>query len=300
MQRRDFAALLALAFTGGCAATQAAAQAATQAGVQPRRWPDAAQRLGELEARTGGRLGVLLLDGRSGERAGHRADERFPMCSTFKWLASACLLAQVDTGRESLQRRVRFGREALVPYSPVTEQHVGGPGMSLAELCEATITLSDNTAGNLVLEAIGGPAALTRYARTLGDTLTRLDRIEPGLNEARPGDERDTTTPAAMAANLQRLLLGDALSPGSRRQLVDWMLATQTSGERLRAGLPAGWRLADKTGSGARGSTNDVGVFWPPDGAPVVAAVYLTECEAAAERRNGALAAVARMAWEGA
>lgn len=166
--------------------------------------------------------------------------------------------------------------------------------MTLAELCEATITTSDNAAGNLILESFGGPPALTRYARTLGDTVTRLDRRETELNEATPGDPRDTTTPRAMAANLRATMVGDALSRGSREHLVRWMEATRTNGQRLRADLPAGWRLGSKTGGGGRGTTNDVGVFWPPGRAPIVVAVYLTETNAAESARNGALASVAR------
>lgn len=253
-----------------------------------------AARCRAIEAELGGRLGVALLDGRSGRRSDWRGAERFPMCSTFKWLASAALLARVDAGRERLERRLRFQRAQLVTHSPVTERHTGAPGMTLAALCEATITESDNTAGNLVLQALGGPGMVTRYARSLGDAFTRLDRIEPFLNDSLPGDERDTTTPAAMAGLLQRLLLGDALKPASRRKLTDWMLATRTSGERLRKNLPAGWRLADKTGSGANGSHNDVGVFWRPDGSPVVVAVYFTGSGRSFDERSTAIAAIAR------
>jgi beta-lactamase class A len=254
-----------------------------------------ATRCRAIEAELGGRLGVALLDVRSARHSAWRGDERFPMCSTFKWLASAALLARVDAGRERLERRLRFERAQLVPHSPVTGRHIGAPGMTLAALCEATITESDNTAGNLILQALGGPQAVTRYARSLGDASTRLDRIEPHLNESLPGDERDTTTPRAMAVLLQRLLLEDTLRPASRQLLTDWMLATRTSGERLRKDLPAGWRLADKTGSGANGSHNDVGVFWRPDGSPVVAAVYFTGSTAGFDARNRAIAAVARL-----
>jgi beta-lactamase class A len=304
MDRRSFHALAAAAaFAGtGLALALPGARAADAGAPAPRPadGPEAAlaARCRALEGEVGGRIGVALIDGRSGTgtplHAAWRGDERFPMCSTFKWLASAALLARVDGGHEHLARRLRFERRALVAHSPVTERHTGAPGMTLGELCEATITESDNTAANLILQALGGPAAVTRYARGLGDAVTRLDRTEPQLNESRPGDERDTTTPRAMAGLLQALLLGDALRPAARQQLVDWMLATRTSGERLRKDLPAGWRLADKTGSGAHGSHNDVGVFWRPDGRPVVLAVYCTGSSAGVAERNAVIAALAR------
>ena len=178
-------------------------------------------------------------------------------------------------------------------YSPVTEQHVND-GMTLAALCEAAITLSDNTAGNLLLRHLGGPGAIGDFARTLGDHHTRLDRWETELNEARPGDPRDTTTPATMAANLQRLVLGDSLSAASRDQLIAWMLASQTGAAKLRAGLPPTWRIGDKTGSGERGTTNEIAVIWPPQRKPVIACVYLTQTQASADARNAALTAIGR------
>jgi beta-lactamase class A len=246
-----------------------------------------------LEKRSGGRLGVAVLRA-DGQAEGHRLDERFPMCSTFKWLAAAHVLQRVDAGQERLDRRIVFGADALKHHSPITSQRVGGEGMTLAELCHATITVSDNAAGNLILASFGGPAGLTRFARGLGDAVTRLDRWEPELNEARPGDPRDTTSPRAMARLLQTLVLGPALSPASREQLAGWLEATETNGQRLKAELPAGWRLGSKTGTGARGTTNDVGIFWPPGKPPVVVAVYLTETGAGEAVRNGTVAAVAR------
>ena len=163
-------------------------------------------RLAEIEKATGGRLGVGVLDGGSGRLAGHRQDERFPLCSTFKFLAAALVLARVDRGQERLERRVHYARDELVTYSPVTEKHAGQDGMTMAQVCEAAVTLSDNTAGNLMLASFGGPAGLTAFMRSIGDPHTRLDRIETALNEARPGDLRDTTTPAAMAASMQKIL----------------------------------------------------------------------------------------------
>lgn len=251
-----------------------------------------------LEAAAGGRLGLAILDVSDGHLVGHRLDERFAMCSTFKWLASAAILSRVDQGRLSLDKRSRFGPGDLVPWSPVTERRTGGDGMSLAELCEAAITVSDNTAGNLILDTLGGPGAVTDFARSLGDTVSRLDRREPDLNEARPGDPRDTTSPRAMTALLRNAVLGEALAPESRDRLRGWLEATSTNRKRLRADLPPGWRMGSKTGTGARGTTNDVGIFWPPGRAPIIASVYLTESKADEPARDGAIAAVARWLQE--
>ncbi len=246
-----------------------------------------------IETSAAGRLGVAVLDTADGRLQGHRLDERFPMCSTFKWLAAALVLSRVDAGQERLDRRIAFGADALVPNSPVTSRHAGGGSMTLAELCEATITVSDNAAANLILHSFGGPPALTRYARSLGDTATRTDRLEPLLNEAAPGDPRDTTTPRGMATSLRAAVVDKALSAASREQLTRWMEASLTNGKRLRANLPPGWRLGSKTGTGDRGSTNDVGVFWPPGRAPIVVAVYLTASRASESARNAAVARVA-------
>jgi beta-lactamase class A len=253
----------------------------------------------DIEVGVAGRLGVAVLDTATGVLDGHRLDERFPMSSTFKTLAAAWVLARVDAGQERLDRRVVVTRESLLEWAPVTSRHVGGAGMTLAELCEAAITVSDNTAANLLLAGTGGPAAVTAFMRRLGDDVTRLDRTEPTLNESRPGDPRDTSTPRAMAQTLRKLMLGDALSPAGRAQLVQWMAANTTGAKRLRAGVPFDWRVADKTGTGRLGSTNDVGVLWPPQGAPRVVVAYLTECKAPADAREAALASVARSATGG-
>jgi beta-lactamase class A len=254
----------------------------------------AARRWSEIEAAVGGRLGVAVLDTATGELAGHRLDERFAMCSTFKALAVALVLARVDGGAERLDRRVVVTPESVLEWAPVTGKHVGGEGMTVAELCEAAITVSDNTAANLLLASSGGPAGITAFARRIGDDVTRLDRIEPALNEAAPGDPRDTSTPRAMARTLRGVLLGDVLSEASRALILRWMSAAVTGTRRLRAGVPFDWRVADKTGTGDLGSTNDVGVLWPPRRAPLVVVSYLTECRAPADAREAALADVAR------
>ena len=248
----------------------------------------------EIEVSVAGRLGVAVLDTATGELTGHRLDERFAMCSTFKFVAAAMVLARVDAGQERLDRRLVVARESLLEWAPVTSKRVGGAGMTVAELCEAAITVSDNTAANMLLASAGGPAAVTAFARRIGDDVTRLDRTEPALNEGTPGDPRDTSTPRAMAQTLRAVLLGKALSDPSRGRLVAWMTATSTGAGRLRAGLPADWRLAHKTGTGRLGGTNDIGVAWPPGRAPLVVVTYLTECKAPEDAREAALASVAR------
>lgn len=255
-----------------------------------------AAHLAALERQHGGRLGVAMLDTGSGQHVGHRADERFLMCSTFKLLAAAAVLARVDQGSEQLDRRITYGKDVLLEWAPETSRHVGAQGMTVGELCQAAITVSDNTAANLLLTSLGGPAAVTAFVRTLGDPLTRLDRIEPELNRTRPGDLRDTTTPAAMLADMQALLLGDALSPASRGQLIEWLCGNTTGNQQLRAGLPAGWRIGDKTGSGAQQETNDIAIIWPPQRKPLLVTAYYTGSAVDKDGRHAVLAAVGRLA----
>jgi len=247
------------------------------------------------ERRAGGRLGVAAIDTATGKRIGWRADERFPMCSTFKALMVACVLQKVDRGQERLDRLVSYGKADLLDYAPVARAHVGEGGMKLSELAAAVIELSDNTAANLLLDSIGGPAGYTRFARTIGDTHTRLDRNEPALNTSIPGDVRDTTTPGAMADDLNRVLLGDALSPASRKLLTGWMIACRTAGNRIPAGLPKGWISGNKTGTGQNGSTNDIAIVWPPGRKPILLAVYYTGSKADMKARETVLADVARI-----
>jgi beta-lactamase class A len=211
--------------------------------------------------------------------------------STFKFLAAASVLSRVDRGSEQLDRRIPIEPSDLVEYAPVTGKHVGG-GLTVAELCDAAVVLSDNPAGNLLLATMGGPAGLTNFARTLGDDQFRLDRLETALNEATPGDPRDTTTPLSMLGNMERLLLGDALKPASRTQLIDWLIACRTGNQKIRAGLPKDWRCGDKTGGGGYGSNNDIAIMWPPGRRPVLVAAYVTETTAPLDARNAALAAV--------
>lgn len=255
---------------------------------------DAKPKFAELERRNGGRLGVAAFDTASGRRIGHRSEERFPMCSTFKFLAAAFVLARVDRGEERLDRRIVYSAQDLVTYSPITKDHAGPAGLSVAELCDATMTLSDNTAGNLLLASFGGPAGLTAYARSLGDQTTRLDRIETALNEGLPDDPRDTTSPIAMLGTMQRLLLGDALSAASRDHLTSWLIANKTGDKRLRAGMP-GWKVGDKTGTGGNGSANDIAIAWPTGRAPLLVTVYYTGSTISDEARNDVIAEAGRI-----
>ena len=248
-----------------------------------------------IEKRAGGRLGVAAIDTATGKRIGWRADERFPMCSTFKALMVACVLHKVDRGQERLDRLVSYGKADLLDYAPVARAHVGKGGMKLSELAAAVIELSDNTAANLLLDSIGGPAGYTRFARTIGDTHTRLDRNEPALNTSIPGDVRDTTTPGAMAEDLNRVLLGDVLSPASRKLLTGWMIGCKTAGNRIPAGLPKGWISGNKTGTGQNGSTNDIAIVWPPGRKPMLLSVYYTGSKADMKARETVLADVARI-----
>jgi beta-lactamase class A len=278
---------------------RALAAAPAMAGLTARAQTDASAleaAFADLERDHGGRLGVCALDVATGRRIGHRADERFALCSTSKFLAAAFVLTRVDAGQESLDRRIFYAKEKLVTYSPATEKHAGADGMILADLCAAALTLSDNTAENLMLESFGGPEALTRFSRKLGDDITRCDRFETALNEAAPGDPRDTTTPAAMCDNLRKVILGDALSAPSRDRLTAWMVANTTGDKRLRAGIPEGWRVADKTGTGERAQTNDIAVIWPPGRAPIVLAVYYAQSPAPEDVRDAVLAEAARVA----
>jgi beta-lactamase class A len=246
-----------------------------------------------LERRHGGRLGVAILNGTNG--IGRRDDERFALCSTFKFLAAAFVLARVDRGEESLNRRVLYSKSDLVTYSPTTEKHVES-GLTIGEICEAAMVLSDNTAGNLLLDSFGGPAGLTSFMRSLGDTVTRLDRRETELNEATPGDPRDTTTPHAMLEVLRRIVLGSVLSPSSREQLTAWLVANRTGDKRLRAGVPKAWRIGDKTGSGSNNATNDIAVIWPAGRAPILVTAYYAEAHANDDERNAVLAEVGQLA----
>ncbi|MFT3927675.1 MAG: class A beta-lactamase [Myxococcales bacterium] len=274
------------------AAPSAAPSPAPAPGEEARR--SARERLEATHEGVGGRLGVMVADTGTGIELAYHADERFPMCSTFKLLLAAAVLTRVERGEEKLDRVLRWRKKDLLAHSPITEQHVA-TGLTVEALCAAAVSVSDNTAANSLLDTLGGPAGLTGYIRGWGDAETRLDRNEPTLNSALPDDPRDTTTPAAMLRTVRSLLLGSALSEDSRQRLLSWLRESTTGTTKVRAGLPSDWSAGDKTGMCANGATNDVAVLWPPDGKPILVAAYSVDSPASEEERNGVLAAVGRV-----
>ena len=266
-------------------------------GAEPRTFQALPAALGQLEHTNGGRLGVAVLDTGTGERSGHRANERFPMCSTFKFLLASAVLQRVDRRLEKLDRTIAIPPKPLLPNSPLSEPNAGG-AMTVSALCHAALIRSDNTATNLLLESIGGPSGITGFARSIGDTVTRLDRTEMSLNQSLADDPQDTTSPEAMLGDLKSVLLGNVLSSASREQLTRWMEANLTGLERLRAKLPAGWRAADKTGSNGEHTTNDIAVLWPAAKPPVIIAAYITQCAGSEAKRAAMLAEIGRLVRE--
>ena len=236
--------------------------------------PDA---LTAIEASVGGRVGVYALDTGTGRELTHRADERFAMCSTFKWFLSAAVFARVDRGELAIDERVAYSAADLLEHAPSTRARVGEGAMSIADLARAAVTVSDNTAANLLLAKAGGPAGVTTFVRAQGDTVTRLDRTEPALNTNEADDPRDTTSPRAMVGLMRAVLCGGALAPSSRERLLGLLRDCETGKDRLRAGLPAGWSVGDKTGTGARSAVNDVAIVYPPGRAPILVAAYLSD-----------------------
>lgn len=248
----------------------------------------------QIEHESGSRFGVVAIDSETGRRIEHRPNERFLMCSTFKLLAAAAVLQRVDRGEENPDRFIHYTQADILAYAPVTKQHVAEGGMKLGALCEAAIEQSDNTAGNLLLQAIGGPAGLTKFARSLGDNTTRLDRMEPELNVWKDGDDRDTTSSAAMSNDLVRLITGDVLSEKSRDLLQNWLLKNETGPTLIRAGVPKDWRVGDKTGRSGQGEVNDVAVLYPPNGARIFIAIYAMAPFLSDEKRSELIANVTR------
>jgi len=284
LTRRSFF-VAGAAFASGCSAAHPPVSPSS----------DDASALAALEARVGGRVGVFAIDPDSGRSVAHRPDERFAMCSTFKWTLAAATLARVDRGELTLDRELAYGERDLLEYAPKTREHVARGRMSIEALADAAVTLSDNTAANLLLGVTGGPEGLTRFFRALGDSVSRLDRDEPTLNTNLPRDPRDTTTPRAMAGALSAVLLGTALSPPSREKLTGWLLGCRTGADRLPAGVPESWKIGHKTGSGENGANNDVGVLWPPGRGPIFVASYLSESTASSKALAAAHAEVARI-----
>jgi len=230
--------------------------------------------LTDYERDSGGHIGVCVENLRTGAKIAWRAHERFVMCSTFKASLAACVLASADRGQARLDDLIAYGPDDLLEYAPVAKQNLEKGAMSVADMCEAAVELSDNTCANALLARVGGPSALTAFWRSIGDTVSRLDHNEPELNRSPPGDPRDTTTPAAMAGNLRSLILGKVLSPNSRERLTGWMLGCKTGDNRLRAGLPKGWRVGDKTGNNGKDASGDIAVTWSTRGEPVLICAY--------------------------
>lgn len=264
------------------------------------RVPDTDPRTVEIETRLGGRIGVVAQNTANGAwLLWHRAQDRFAMCSTFKWLLAADVLNYVQAGNLSLDTRVPYTQADLLEYAPVTRANVARGWMTIEELCAAAVELSDNTAANLLLARVGGPAGLTSFARANGDTITRLDRNEPDLNVVPPGDERDTSTAQAMVNSMKRVLLTDAvLIAASREKLIGWLVQGQTGANRLRAGVPADWRVGDKTGNSGHGVADDVAIFWPPSAPPIVVACFTDAPAADDATRAAAFADIARIIVE--
>ncbi|WP_410654752.1 class A beta-lactamase [Amycolatopsis sp. lyj-112] len=252
-------------------------------------------RLLELERKFDARLGVYALDTGDGGTVEHRADERFAFCSTFKGVAAAAVLQRNPLSH--LETRVSYSRDDLMKHAPVTGQHVA-TGMTIRQLCDAAVRFSDGTAGNLLLRDLGGPAQLTAFTRSLGDTVTQMDRVEPAITEATPGDPRDTTTPRAFGADYQKIVLGDALAADKRDFLRDLLRRNTTGAQRIRAGLPPGWVVADKTGTGDYGTMNDIAIVWPPDGAPIVLALMSSKTAKDAPYDQALLAEAAKYVVE--
>jgi beta-lactamase class A len=282
--RRTFLALAGATLAQSCTHAKRSVEA-----------PSAARSLAQLEQQVGGRIGVFAVDSSTAAHLEHRADERFAMCSTFKWALAAAILERVDRGSLALEQPVPFGESDLLSYAPVTRARITEGRMTIEELARAIVVVSDNTAANLLLAQIGGPQALTGFFREIGDKVTRLDRNEPALNSNLPGDERDTTTPRAMALALRAALTGDVLSRASRERLTRWLVECQTGLSRLRAGFPSTWTIGDKTGTGERGACNDVAIVWPPAGAPWVVAAYMSESSVSTPEQSAALAEMGRI-----
>ncbi|REC96423.1 class A beta-lactamase [Kushneria indalinina] len=258
---------------------------------------EVARRLQALEQQHKGRLGVALMNVGTGAVVSHRGDERFLFNSTGKVFIAAAALAQVDRGEESLDRRIEIKSSDLTGWTPVTEKQMGSPGMTIAELGQAAVAWSDNAAANLLIESLGGPAEVTAFLRGIGDTTTRLDRTEPTLNEhEHDGDERDTTTPRAMMQTLRTLLLGEVLSPASRHQLAAWMIEGKTGDARLRAGMPSGWLVGEKTGTNSVGNAGDIGIAWPSDRGAVIVIAYVYLPEADKAQRDQVIAEIGKLA----
>jgi beta-lactamase class A len=290
--RRQALLTLCSTIVSACAPAAGAGPAPAQPSPPSASHPES---LDEIESSVGGRVGVFAIDTGTGRTLAHRENERFAMCSTFKWALAAAVLGRVDRSEIVLGERVPYGKSHLIGHAPATTEHVAEGAMTLEGLARAAVTVSDNTAANLLLAKVGGPAGLTRFIRAAGDPVTRLDRNEPTLNENDPGDVRDTTSPQAMVGLMRAVLCGDVLSRPSRERLLGWMQACETGQHRLRAGIPAGWLVGDKTGTGENGACNDLAIAVPPGRAPILVAAYLGDSPSTIERLEAAHAQIGRL-----
>ncbi|CAI8811295.1 carbapenem-hydrolyzing class A beta-lactamase [Pseudomonas zeae] len=266
-------------------------------------WPQVdtvLQKILELEKDFGGRIGVSAIDTGSNRTFEYRADERFPLCSSFKGFLAGAVLSRSEQQEGLLQKRIHYENRVMEPHSPISEKHMS-VGMTVAELAAAAVQYSDNGATNLLLEnVLEGPGGMTAFMRDLGDTSFRLDRWELELNSAIPGDVRDTSTPYAIANSLQKIAVGDSLQPATRQQLVDWLIGNTTGGARIRAGVPADWIVGDKTGTcGLYGTANDYAVIWPKTSAAIVLAIYTAKPNKDDKHSDTVIAAATRAVLEG-
>lgn len=254
------------------------------------------QKLAELEASSGGRIGISAINTANHRRIQYRSEERFPFCSTSKVMVVAAILKKSMTNHHLLQQKITYTQNDidLSDYAPVTKNHVKDE-MSIDELCAAAIIYSDNGAMNLLMKELGGPEVVTHFARSIGDDIFRLDRWEPDLNSAIPGDLRDTSTPLAMEQSLQQLAFRDVLSLPKREQLQAWLKNNTTGNTRIRSGVPNGWLVGDKTGTGDYGTTNDIGIIYPPKCPPIVVAIYFTHNTKDAAPSNELIASATRL-----
>jgi beta-lactamase class A len=246
----------------------------------------------------GGRIGLYARNVTSGAELAWRDQERFVMCSTFKASLAACMLARVDRGQDRLEAMIPYTQKDLLDYAPVAKDNLARGALSVGEMAKAIVELSDNTCANLLLARIGGPLALTRFWRDHGDVTSRLDHNEPELNRTPPGKLEDTTTPRAMALSLEHLALGDGLQPGSRAQLVEWMVNCKTGANRLRAGLPPSWKIGDKTGNNGKDAAGDIAVAWPAPDRPVIIAAYTRGGKPTPEQLNTVFKAIGELVGE--
>ena len=253
----------------------------------------AQKKLAELETSSGGRIGIYAINTANNSLIQYRAQERFPFQSTFKVIGVSAMLKKSMTDNNLLQQKITYKKQDLVSWSPITERHLTD-GMIIAELCAATIMFSDNTAINLLMKKLGGPAAVTAFARSIGDHTFNLNNWEPKLNSI-SSDFRDSSTPSAMGKILRQLTLGKILAPSQRKQLLTWMKNNTTGNARIRAGVPKGWIVADKTGSGHYGITNDIGIIWPPKRAPIVIVIYSLQNKKDAAHREDVIASATRI-----